>query len=118
MLHDLDQVDGILAGVGCIAWTTVKVRGVSPLYGRDWAEYARTWNTLLRDHVEGTVLDWNAIARSHPGYFLGDGLHMSGAGRVAYRALPATWGRSRLSTVTSSTTIGTQQQELLRWPHW
>jgi hypothetical protein len=84
MLHDLDQVDGILAGVGCVAWTTVKVRGVSPVYGRDWAQYARTWNTLLRDHVEGTVLDWNAIARSHPGYFLGDGLHMSGAGRAAY----------------------------------
>ena len=84
MLHDLDRADGILAGVGCVVWTTVKVRGVSPLYGRDWVRYARTWNSLLRDHVEGAVLDWNAVARSHPGYFLGDGLHMSGAGRAAY----------------------------------
>jgi len=84
MLHDLDQVDEILAGVDCVAWTTVKVRGVSPFYGRNWAQHARTWNALVRDRVVGTVLDWNAVARTHPGWFLGDGLHMSGAGRAAY----------------------------------
>ena len=42
------------------------------------------WNALLRNNVEGTILDWDAVARTHPGYFIGDGLHLTASGRVAY----------------------------------
>lgn len=85
MVRNLDRAAAILGDMPCVLWTTVKVRGVSPTYGRNWARYAQMWNRLLADRVDGIILDWDAVARSHPGYFLGDGLHFTGAGRTAYR---------------------------------
>ena len=84
MLADLEHAETILAGLPCVAWTTVKVDGLHPAFGPSWARYARMWNALLRNNVAGTILDWDAVARTHPGYFIGDGLHLTASGRVAY----------------------------------
>jgi hypothetical protein len=85
MTQDIDRAQAILGGLDCVVWTTVKVHGVSPTYGRNWERYATMWNTLLHRRVQGTILDWDAVARAHPGWFLGDGLHFTGAGRTGYR---------------------------------
>ena len=49
----------------------------------------------MATHVDGTVLDWNAVAAEHPEYFLADGLHLRRAGGLAYAALPRTGPRVR-----------------------
>ena len=94
MSQDLDEAASILAGMDCVAWTTVKVDRVNPIYGASWARYARMWNTLLRSHVEGTILDWDRVAQAHPGYFAADGVHLTASGQTAYanflrRGVPA-----------------------------
>jgi hypothetical protein len=66
--------------------TTVKVKGVTPLYSNDWKARSRQWNQAVR--ASGAlVADWNAYSAGRPGWFLADGLHLSGAGKRAYNNL-------------------------------
>jgi hypothetical protein len=83
MRRDLREAGALLRDRSCVLWTTVKVLGVG-YYGPGWRRFALQWNRLVRREVEGDVLDWDAEAVVHPEYFLGDGLHMTRAGRAAY----------------------------------
>jgi hypothetical protein len=86
MRSSIDRVNRVLAGHPCVLWTTVKVDGIGFYGGGHWVRSAQRWNRLIADHARGTVLDWNAIAATHPRYFVEDGLHMTLAGRQAYAA--------------------------------
>jgi lysophospholipase L1-like esterase len=86
MTADIAQAERILADVDCLLWTTVKVEGT--LLQDDWPRYAQLWNELVRQR-RGTVVDWNAAAASHPGWFLGDGVHQNAEGRIGYADLLA-----------------------------
>lgn len=87
MRSSIDTVNRLLAGHPCVRWTTVKVNGITYYGHGQWAPSARRWNRLVAAHGVGTVLDWNAVAAAHPGYFIGDGLHLTPAGQQAYAAL-------------------------------
>ena len=87
MRSSIDTVNQLLADHPCVRWTTVKVNGITYYGHGQWAAGARRWNRLVAAHGVGTVLDWNAIAAAHPGYFIGDGLHLTPAGQQAYAAL-------------------------------
>jgi hypothetical protein len=70
----------------CVVMTTVKVYGVTSFYNRKWVTYARRWNRAV--WASGAIVaDWNGLARVHPGWFLGDGLHLTAAGEVGYDRL-------------------------------
>jgi hypothetical protein len=84
MRSSIEGVNRLLSGHPCVLWTTVKVHGVRTFPAASWARAAQRWNRLLAQYALGTVLDWNAVAASHPGYFLPDGLHMRRPGRMAY----------------------------------
>lgn len=67
----------------CVVITTVKVNGVTPFYTLQWRKFARIWNNAARN--SGAVIaDWNAYSYGKPGWFLGDGLHLTGSGKIAY----------------------------------
>lgn len=87
MRMTIDIVNRLLAGHPCVRWTTVKVAGITYYGHGQWAPGARRWNRLVATHAVGTVLDWNGVAAAHPGYFVGDGLHLTTAGQQAYAAL-------------------------------
>ena len=87
MRSSIDTVNRLLAGHPCVRWTTVKVNGITYYGHGQWAPGARRWNRLVAAHAVGTVLDWNAVAAAHPGYFIGDGLHLNPAGQRAYATL-------------------------------
>ena len=71
---------------GCTVITTVKVNGVTPFYSRFWKAHSRLWNQAVR--ASGAVVaDWNAYSAERPGWFLADGLHLTGAGKRAYNNL-------------------------------
>lgn len=86
MRSSIDRVNRVLAGHPCVLWTAVKVDGIDFYGGGHWVRSAQRWNRLITDRAGGTVLDWNAIAATHPGYFVEDGLHMTLAGRQACAA--------------------------------
>ena len=66
--------------------TTVKVNGVTPFYSNSWKVRSRLWNQAVR--ASGAqVADWNAYSAGRPGWFLADGLHLTGAGKRAYNLL-------------------------------
>jgi hypothetical protein len=81
------RVNHMLPGHPCVLWTTVKVHGVHSARGSGWDAGAERWNRVLAEDAHGTILDWNRIARAHPGWFIPDGLHMRRAGRIAYANL-------------------------------
>ncbi len=83
MTADVQRANGLMRNHRCVLWTTVKVDGVA-YYGPGWRRFALQWNQIVRTQGMGDVLDWNIVARAHPEYFLGDGLHMTVAGRAAY----------------------------------
>ena len=86
MRSSINRANRLLAGHPCVLWTTVKVAGIG-FYGHgQWVRSAQRWNRLVTAHAAGTVLDWNAIAATHPRWFVEDGLHMTLAGRQAYAA--------------------------------
>lgn len=87
MRSSIDTVNRLLAGHPCVRWTTVKVAGITYYGHGHWVTSARRWNRLVAAHAVGTVLDWNAVAATHPGYFVGDGLHLTPAGQQAYATL-------------------------------
>lgn len=74
----------IRAGIPYVFITTVKVKGVSGYYaGGKWVKYARNWNSLAKT-CGLRVIDWNLHCRSHPNWFIADGLHMTNKGEQAY----------------------------------
>ena len=84
--------------VPCTVWINVKENGVTAFYNPSWAAAAREFNDFLdAATVDGPsfgdlyapnlhVLDWNAAAATHPGWFLEDGLHLNATGQAAYAA--------------------------------
>lgn len=80
----------------CTVWINVKERGVTGYYNQDWAGDAGAFNDFLTAAtVDGPslgdlyspnlhILDWNATAASHPGWFLADGLHLNATGQAGY----------------------------------
>jgi len=66
-------------GVKHVVWLTL--RGVYKQYvDINHAIYAaeQKWRSMM------TVLDWNHYSASHPSWFSGDGIHMSGTGAIAF----------------------------------
>jgi hypothetical protein len=66
-------------GVKHVLWLTL--RAVSKQYvDTNHSIYAagQKWRSLM------TVLDWNHYSASHPSWFATDGVHMSGAGAIAF----------------------------------
>jgi hypothetical protein len=84
MENDISVTDA--QTVRCLVLTTVKVNGVTPFYNRRWRAWARRWNRAVWAS-SAVVADWNAQARTHPGWFRADGLHLTGAGARAYGRL-------------------------------
>lgn len=80
----------------CTVWINVKENGVNGFYNQRWAQTARAFNDFLEAAtVDGPslgdlyspnlhVLDWNATATRHPGWFLSDGLHLNAVGQAGY----------------------------------
>jgi lysophospholipase L1-like esterase len=67
----------------CVVWTTI----VRPPYrGVSYSGYNRTLRTAARNHGNLLILDWEAMARSHPAWFGPDGVHPTMTG---YRARAA-----------------------------
>ncbi|HEY5888790.1 MAG TPA: hypothetical protein VIT24_13725 [Acidimicrobiales bacterium] len=87
MRSSIVRVNEMLPRHPCVLWTTVKVHGVHSMLGSGWDASAERWNRVLAQYADGTILDWDAIARAHPGWFVPDGLHMRRAGRIAYANL-------------------------------
>ena len=64
----------------CVVWATI----VRPPYaGVSYAGYNRALRTIARRHSTLHVLEWDAMARTHPSWFGADGVHPSMTG---YRA--------------------------------
>jgi hypothetical protein len=66
------------AGVKRVIWPTMRAAYHSYLTMNDDLRAAAA------THPELTVVDWNAYSRSHPDWFQSDGLHLIGAGVVAF----------------------------------
>jgi lysophospholipase L1-like esterase len=71
----------------CVVWSTI-VR--PPYQGVSYAGYNHVLRTASHRHASLRVLDWAAMARTHPGWFRKDGVHPSMAG---YRARAAATAR-------------------------
>lgn len=71
----------------CVVWSTI-VR--PPYQGVSYAGYNQVLRTAAHRHASLRVLDWAAMARTHPGWFGKDGVHPSMAG---YRARAAATAR-------------------------
>jgi hypothetical protein len=96
-VRDIQLASAKLAGHSCVLWPSVKVEGVA-YYGPGWRAAALQWNRLIERHGVGEVIDWNAEASRHREYFLGDGLHMTRAGRAAYARYLRSAVRSHLAS--------------------
>ncbi|MCB1015658.1 MAG: hypothetical protein KDB10_11150 [Acidimicrobiales bacterium] len=74
--------------VPCVALVTVKENGVAPVATTKWRRGARTINAELRRQADArpnvVLVDWSAKADRHPGWFLGDGLHLNGSGEAGF----------------------------------
>lgn len=81
--------------VACRVWINVKENGVTTFYHPSWAQAAGAFNDFLdAAAVNGPgadlyapnlhILDWNATAARHPGWFLPDGLHLNATGQAGY----------------------------------
>lgn len=74
--------------VPCVALVTVKEQGVAPIATAHWPEGARTINRELRRQADAranvVLIDWSATASRHPGWFLGDGLHLNANGVAGF----------------------------------
>lgn len=80
----------------CTVWINLKENGVNAFYNAQWAAEADEFNDfLVAATVDGPslgdlyapnlhILDWNATAASHPGWFLEDGLHLNTTGQAGY----------------------------------
>jgi lysophospholipase L1-like esterase len=83
-------VRGTLAVAGpsrCVVWSTI----VRPPYrGVSYAGYNRALTSIARQNANLRVLDWAAMARTHPSWFGADGVHPSMTG---YRARAAAVAR-------------------------
>lgn len=71
----------------CVVWSTI-VR--PPYQGVSYAGYNRALAAIARRHPNLRVLDWAAMARTHPSWFGRDGVHPSMTG---YRARAAAVAR-------------------------
>jgi GDSL-like Lipase/Acylhydrolase family len=71
----------------CVVWSTI-VR--PPYQGVSYAGYNHVLRSAARRHASLRVLDWAAMARTHPRWFGRDGVHPSMAG---YRARAAATAR-------------------------
>ena len=70
----------VAGGERCVIWATI----VRPPYaGVSYGGYNRALRTIARRRPTLHVLDWDAMARAHPGWFGSDGVHPSMTG---YRA--------------------------------
>jgi lysophospholipase L1-like esterase len=58
----------------CLVWSTI-VR--PPYQGVPYTGYNRALRAVARRHANLHVLDWNAMARTHPRWFGHDGVHPS-----------------------------------------
>jgi lysophospholipase L1-like esterase len=77
----------VAGGSRCVIWSTI----VRPPYaGVSYAGYNRALRTIARRHASLHVLDWAAMAHTHPGWFGSDGVHPSMTG---YRARAAATAR-------------------------
>jgi lysophospholipase L1-like esterase len=71
----------------CVIWATI----VRPPYaGVSYSGYNRALRTIAKHHPTLHVLDWSAMAHTHPGWFGSDGVHPSMTG---YRARAAATAR-------------------------
>jgi len=80
----------------CTVWINLKENGVNGFYNQRWAQAARSFNDFLQAATVDEpslgdlyspnlhVLDWNAAAARHPGWFLSDGLHLNAVGQAGY----------------------------------
>jgi hypothetical protein len=75
----LEDVSGI-----CVVWPTFH-----PVGGAGERQTARVLNRELSDAEAGDpdvrVPDWATLASGHPGWFIGDGVHLSPSGEAAFQ---------------------------------
>lgn len=76
----------------CVVWATI-VR--PPYQGVPYSGYNRVLRTAAASHANLVVLDWAAMARTHPGWFGADGVHPSMTGYRARAAATARLVRER-----------------------
>jgi lysophospholipase L1-like esterase len=76
----------------CVVWATI-VR--PPYQGVPYSGYNRVLRTAAARHANLVVLDWAAMARTHPGWFGADGVHPSMTGYRARAAATARLVRER-----------------------
>ena len=92
---DADHLLRRTGNVPCRVWINVKENGVTSYYHPSWAQAAAAFNDFLdAAAVNGPgadlyapnlhILDWNAAAARHPGWFLPDGLHLNATGQAGY----------------------------------
>jgi len=76
----------------CVVWATI----VRPPYrGVPYSGYNQVLRTAAAQHANLVVLDWAAMARTHPGWFGADGVHPSMSGYRARAAATARLVRER-----------------------
>jgi lysophospholipase L1-like esterase len=71
----------------------------------------RSWNQANNDAIDAAVADypnaviadWKSASRSHPEYFVSDGIHLSGAGARAYADLIKDTARVRAESSEAAT---------------
>jgi hypothetical protein len=72
------------AGDACVVWPTLPLTG-----GAGERQTARVLNRELNDAEAGDpdvrVPDWATLASGHPGWFIGDGVHLSPSGEAAFQ---------------------------------
>lgn len=92
---DADHLLRRTGDVPCRVWINIKENGVTGYYHQSWAQEAARFNDFLAAAaVNGPgadlyapglhILDWNATAARHPGWFLADGLHLNATGQAGY----------------------------------
>jgi lysophospholipase L1-like esterase len=82
------SIRNLLADLGdaCVVWPTLHLTG-----GAGERQTARALNRELSDAEEGDPdvrsPDWATLAASHPGWFIGDGVHLSPRGEAAFQQI-------------------------------
>jgi lysophospholipase L1-like esterase len=83
---------GVAGPSRCVVWATI-VR--PPYQGVPYSGYNQVLRTAAARHANLVVLDWAAMARTHPGWFGADGVHPSMTGYRARAAATARLVRER-----------------------
>jgi lysophospholipase L1-like esterase len=83
---------GVAGPARCVVWATI-VR--PPYQGVPYSGYNEVLRTAAARHANLVVLDWAAMARTHPGWFGADGVHPSMTGYRARAAATARLVRER-----------------------